>query len=46
MIHGLSPNRVGALNLALNQLRHVISERRQNLAAPVRNQFVPRVVND
>jgi TRAP-type uncharacterized transport system substrate-binding protein len=46
MIHGLSPNRVGALNLALSQLRHVISERRQNLAAPVRNQFVPRVVNE
>jgi TRAP-type uncharacterized transport system substrate-binding protein len=46
MIHGLSPNRVGAIDLALNQLRHVISDRRQNLAAPARTHFVPRVVND
>lgn len=46
MIHGLSPNRVAAIDLALNQLRHVISERRQNLAVPARGQFVPRVVND
>jgi len=46
MVHGLSPNRVGAIDLALNQLRHIISDRRQNLAAPARTQFVPRVVND
>ncbi|MBO0733389.1 MAG: ABC transporter substrate-binding protein, partial [Methylocapsa sp.] len=46
MLHGLSPNRICALDLALNQLRLVVSERRQNLAAPVRAQFVPRVVND
>jgi hypothetical protein len=46
MVHGLSPNRVGAIDLALNQLRHVISERRQNLAAPVRAHFVPRIAND
>jgi TRAP-type uncharacterized transport system substrate-binding protein len=46
MIHGLSPNRVAAIDLALNQLRHVISDRRQNLAVPARAQFVPRVVND
>jgi TRAP-type uncharacterized transport system substrate-binding protein len=46
MVHGLSPNRVGAIDLALNQLRHVISDRRQNLAVPARTQFVPRVVND
>jgi TRAP-type uncharacterized transport system substrate-binding protein len=46
MVHGLSPNRVGAIDLALNQLRHVVSERRQRLAAPVRAHFIPRVVND
>ncbi|HMF06647.1 MAG TPA: TAXI family TRAP transporter solute-binding subunit [Methylocella sp.] len=46
MVHGLSPNRVGAIDLALNQLRHVISERRQSLEAPVRAHFVPRIVND
>jgi TRAP-type uncharacterized transport system substrate-binding protein len=46
MVHGLSPNRIGAIDLALNQLRHVISDRRHNLAAPARTQFVPRVVND
>jgi TRAP transporter TAXI family solute receptor len=46
MVHGLSPKRVGAIDLALNQLRHVISGRRHNLAAPARTQFVPRVVND
>ncbi len=46
MIHGLTPNRVAAIDLALNQLRHVISGRRQNLAVPARTQFVPRVVND
>ena len=46
MVHGLSPNRVGAIDLALNQLRHIISDRRQNLAVPARAQFVPRVVND
>jgi NMT1-like family len=46
MVHGLSPNRVDAIDLALNQLRHVISERRQSLTAPVRAHFVPRIVND
>jgi TRAP-type uncharacterized transport system substrate-binding protein len=46
MIHGLSPNRVAAIDLALNQLRHVIWDRRQNSAVPARAQFVPRVVND
>jgi TRAP-type uncharacterized transport system substrate-binding protein len=46
MVHGLSPNRVGAIDLALNQLRHLISDRRQNLATPARTHFVPRVVND
>ncbi len=46
MVHGLSPNRVGAIDLALNQLRHAISERRQRLTAPVRTHFVPRIVND
>jgi TRAP-type uncharacterized transport system substrate-binding protein len=46
MVHGLSPNRVGAIDLALNQLRHVISDRRQHFSVPARTQFVPRVVND
>jgi hypothetical protein len=46
MGHGLSPNRVAAIDLALNQLRLVISEHRQRLAAPVRAHFIPRVVND
>jgi TRAP-type uncharacterized transport system substrate-binding protein len=46
MVHGLSPNRVGAIDLALNQLRHLTSDRRQNLATPARTHFVPRVVND
>lgn len=46
LVHGLTPNRVGAIDLALNQLRHVISERRQSLTAPVRAHFVPRIVND
>ena len=46
MVHGLSPNRVGAIDLALNQLRHVVSERRQRLAAPIRAHFIPRIVND
>jgi hypothetical protein len=46
MAHGLCPNRVGAINLALNQLRHLISDRRQNLAMAARTHFVPRVVND
>jgi TRAP-type uncharacterized transport system substrate-binding protein len=46
MVHGLSLNRVGAIDLALNQLRHVISDCRYNLAAPARTQFVPRVVKD
>jgi len=46
MVHGLSANRVGAIDLALNQLRHVASERRQRLAAPVRPHFIPRIVND
>jgi TRAP transporter TAXI family solute receptor len=44
--HGLSPNRVGAIDLALSQLRLVISERRQTLATHARTYFVPRVVND
>src|ERR1700730_1449834 len=46
MAHGLSPNRVGAIDLALNQLRHLISDRRQKLATPARIHFIPRVVND
>jgi TRAP transporter TAXI family solute receptor len=46
MAHGLSPNRVGAIDLALNQLRHLISDRRKNFARLARTQFVPRVVND
>jgi TRAP-type uncharacterized transport system substrate-binding protein len=46
VVQGLSVNRIGALNLALNQLRHIIAERRQNLAAPVRAHFVPRIVRE
>jgi NMT1-like family len=45
-VQGMSVNRIGAMNLALNQLRHIIAERRQNLAAPVRAHFVPRIVRE
>lgn len=45
-IHALSVNRMGALNLALNQLRHAIADRRQSLAVPVRAHFAPRVVRE
>src|SRR5262249_10064997 len=43
MVHGLSANRVGAIDLALTRLRHLISDCRHTLAAPARTQFVPRV---
>jgi hypothetical protein len=43
-IHALSVNRMGALSLALNQLRHAIADRRQSFAAPVRAHFAPRIV--
>jgi TRAP-type uncharacterized transport system substrate-binding protein len=46
VIHGMGVNRMGALDLALNQLRHIIGERRQNLAAPARPHFVPRIVRE
>ena len=45
-IHALSVNRMGALNLALNQLRHAIADRRQSLVAPVRTHFAPRIVRE
>src|SRR5579885_860118 len=46
VVHGMSANRMGALDLALNQLRHVIAERRRTLAALARPQFVPRIVRE
>jgi hypothetical protein len=45
-IHALSVNRMGALSLALNQVRHAIAERRQSLAVPTRAQFSPRIVRE
>lgn len=46
VVQGLSVNRMGAVNLALNQLRHVIAERRQSLDTPGRAHFVPRIVRE
>jgi TRAP-type uncharacterized transport system substrate-binding protein len=45
-VHVLSVNRMGALSLALNQVRHAIAERRLSLAAPVRAHFAPRIVRE
>jgi hypothetical protein len=45
-VHALSVNRMGALTLALNQVRHTIAERRQSLAVPMRAQFAPRIVRE
>jgi TRAP transporter TAXI family solute receptor len=45
-VHVLSVNRMGALSLALNQVRHAIAERRLSLAAPVRTHFAPRIVRE
>ena len=45
-VHALSVNRMGALTLALNQVRHAIAERRQSFAVPIRAQFSPRIVRD
>jgi hypothetical protein len=45
-VHVLSVNRMGALSLALNQVRHAIAERRQSLATPLRAHFAPRIVRD
>lgn len=45
-VHVLSVNRMGALSLALNQMRHAIADRRQSLANPVRAHFAPRLVRD
>ncbi len=45
-VHTLSVNRMGALTLALNQVRHAIAERRQSLAVPMRAQFAPRIVGE
>lgn len=46
VVHCMSVNRMGALDLALNQLRHVIAEQRRSLSAPVRPAFVPRLVRE
>lgn len=46
VINGLSANRLGALDLALNQLRHIIAERRRSLATVARPHFVPRIVRE
>ena len=45
-VHALSVNRMGALSLSLNQVRHAIAERRQSLAVPARPQFAPRLVRE
>jgi TRAP-type uncharacterized transport system substrate-binding protein len=45
-VHVLSVNRMGALSLALNQVRHAIAERRQSLATPLRAHFAPRIVRE
>jgi hypothetical protein len=45
-VHALSVNRMGALTLALNQVRHAIAERRQSFAIPIRAQFSPRIVRE
>ncbi|MCI0599202.1 MAG: C4-dicarboxylate ABC transporter substrate-binding protein [Beijerinckiaceae bacterium] len=45
-VHALSVNRMGALTIALNQVRHAIAERRQSLAVPIRTQFSPRIVRE
>ena len=45
-VHASSVNRMGALTLALNQLRHAIAERRQGFAVPIRAQFAPRIVRE
>ncbi|HUZ91152.1 MAG TPA: TAXI family TRAP transporter solute-binding subunit [Methylocella sp.] len=45
-VHVLSVNRMGALSLALNQVRHAIAERRLGLAAPARAHFAPRIVRE
>jgi hypothetical protein len=37
---------MGALTLALNQVRHAIAERRQSFAFPIRAQFSPRIVRE
>jgi TRAP-type uncharacterized transport system substrate-binding protein len=45
-VYAMSANRMGALSLALNQVRHAIAERRQSLASPVRAHFAPRIVRE
>ena len=45
-VDALGINRIGALSVALNQVRHAIAERRQSFAVPMRAQFSPRVVRD
>jgi TRAP-type uncharacterized transport system substrate-binding protein len=45
-VHALSVNRMGALTLALNQVRHAIAERRQSFVVPIRAQFSPRIVRE
>lgn len=44
--HALSGHRLAATSLALNQVRHAISERRQGFIAPVRAPFAPRLVGE
>ncbi len=45
-VDALSINRIGALSVALNQVRHAIAERRQSFAVPMRAQFSPRIVRE
>jgi TRAP-type uncharacterized transport system substrate-binding protein len=45
-VDALSVNRMGALSVALNQVRHAIAERRQSFVVPMRAQFSPRIVRE
>ena len=45
-VDALGINRIGALSVALNQVRHAIAERRQSFAVPIRAQFSPRIVHE
>jgi TRAP-type uncharacterized transport system substrate-binding protein len=45
-VHVSNVNRMGAVSLALTQVRHAISDQRQNLGTPVRAHFAPRIVRE
>jgi TRAP-type uncharacterized transport system substrate-binding protein len=45
-VDAFSVNRMGALSVALNQVRHAITERRESFVVPMRAQFSPRIVRE